>query len=61
MTAIRTIGRFAVDICIMFALTFLALIVYTLYTQNPEIVNALYCTFNTDTDLGYTACMVMHN
>lgn len=58
MTAILAVGRFLVDACILFAATFIALVVYTLYAQNPTIVNSIYCNVNTSSDLGYTACMI---
>lgn len=60
MNALLAIGRFLVDMCIVFALTFIALTVYTLYTQNPVIVDSIYCTVNTDTDLGYELCMIVN-
>lgn len=61
MTALISIGRFLVDACIMIVLAFIAVFVYSLYTENPEIVTAIYCLANTDTDLGYEVCMIANN
>lgn len=58
MTAILTLGRFIVDACILFALTFIAVFVYTLYAQNPVIVDTIYCSISSETDLGYEICMI---
>lgn len=61
MTIIAPIARFVVDAFILFGLTFIALFVYSMYTQNPAMINAIYCLVNTDTDLGFNACLLVHN
>jgi hypothetical protein len=61
MTALAAVARFTVDTFVLAGLIFIALVVYTLYTSDPTIVNSIYCHANTDGNAAYKACLIMHN
>jgi hypothetical protein len=51
------IATFAIDTVTLAGLVFIALFIFALY-QEPQLINAVYCELNTETDLGYTACRI---
>lgn len=61
MPVINWISGVIVDACIVLMLIFIGLFVYSLYANDPTIVNMIYCQANTSSDLGYTACMTIRN
>lgn len=61
MPVIATIFRGITDAILITLLAFVALFVYSLYTNDPTLVNMIYCQVNTHSDLGYTTCMTIRN
>lgn len=49
--------RFVIDSVTFLGLLFIAVFIYALYSE-PQLINAMYCEFNTSTELGYSACRI---
>lgn len=53
--------RIVTDTILLAGLLLLAMIVYTLYAGDYEIINAIHCKLTTESDLGYAACRLINN
>lgn len=53
-------AKFIVELVIVITFTFIALFIYALF-QEPELINALYCKVNTNSDLSFHACYIIKN